>query len=45
MSNDEELLRLEALKLAVRLEKDSNYSVVLYVANQFVKFLRGETND
>ena len=43
MSNDDELLRLEALKLAVKLEKDSDHGVVLYIAKQFVKFLKGES--
>jgi hypothetical protein len=42
---NDELLRLEALKLALKLEKDSHHTVVLHTAIQFAKFLKGEIHE
>lgn len=41
----DEQLRLEALKLAEKHCKGDDRSEVLWCAKQFLKFLKGETND
>ena len=41
----DEQLRLEALKLAEKQCRIGDYSDVLWCAEQFFKFLKGETND